>query len=647
MLLAAKARATTPPTEAQLAAEGAYALVLTNDTLATSTPPRPVNPNILILLVDQLRLPQFWTNATQQAQIDSIAPNIAFLRKNSCNFQYFHTAAATCTPARSVLFTGLYTPQTGMYLGVDGGAPSLDPRFPTFGYAVADQNPAYKNNVFLEGKWHLSDGNGSGSLAPYGFNIQGTSGSFYPDYPDHYGSPNGTGNEGSSGFSTTTNSPWGSDSAIAGDFVAKWPRSPASPWLSVVSLINPHDISFYPALFPPAEPTRPAGSPISGGDDFYPSFSGVPTADQVYTTASPIGPDWNWNDPVSAKNISLQVDFQDTIGTEENAPGNAMNTQADGVAMLNYYFYLVSLVDAQIGNVLNAVGLTSRTSGNTLSNTVVIFTSDHGEFGFSHGLRGKGGAAYDEAIRIPLYVMLPGQVGTIPMAQMCSQVDFFRFIVDLAVGSANPNWMTGLYSDQANRQSLVNFIWGGISNNAETRTVRISASGSGGPSYVTPYILHTTDEIYVFEEGTTIYGCNVPNHLTCFRLKTTDSNDNNTGAKLCTYDQWTDGTTTVIAADRQYEFYDYANLGNRLELGNDYTSTNTATQDLIAAMTGALASSQIQNELRGTLSGVYPAASPYPNVTLSSVTASATSAYESWAQTLADTHDGCPGGTDG
>ena len=38
------------------------------------------------------------------------------------------------------------------------------------------------------------------------------------------------------------------------------------------------------------------------------------------------------------------------------------------------------------------------------ANTVVLFTSDHGEYGGSHGMRGKGASAYEEAIRVPLYV---------------------------------------------------------------------------------------------------------------------------------------------------------------------------------------------------------------------------------------------------
>ena len=41
--------------------------------------------------------------------------------------------------------------------------------------------------------------------------------------------------------------------------------------------------------------------------------------------------------------------------------------------------------------------------------TVVIFTSDHGDMCGSHGLRSKGPFVYDEIMRVPLYVKVPGR----------------------------------------------------------------------------------------------------------------------------------------------------------------------------------------------------------------------------------------------
>ncbi len=39
---------------------------------------------------------------------------------------------------------------------------------------------------------------------------------------------------------------------------------------------------------------------------------------------------------------------------------------------------------------------------------MVIFTSDHGDMCGSHGLRSKGPFVYDEIMRVPLYIRVPG-----------------------------------------------------------------------------------------------------------------------------------------------------------------------------------------------------------------------------------------------
>ena len=49
----------------------------------------------------------------------------------------------------------------------------------------------------------------------------------------------------------------------------------------------------------------------------------------------------------------------------------------------------------------------SQSRPRVAANTVVVFTSDHGEYGASHGLRGKGASAYEEGIRVPLLVKDP------------------------------------------------------------------------------------------------------------------------------------------------------------------------------------------------------------------------------------------------
>ena len=70
---------------------------------------------------------------------------------------------------------------------------------------------------------------------------------------------------------------------------------------------------------------------------------------------------------------------------------------------LDYYVELQRLADESLGTVLEAL----EDSGEW-DDTVVIFTSDHGDMCGSHGLRSKGPFVYDEIMRVPLYIRVPG-----------------------------------------------------------------------------------------------------------------------------------------------------------------------------------------------------------------------------------------------
>jgi arylsulfatase A-like enzyme len=67
------------------------------------------------------------------------------------------------------------------------------------------------------------------------------------------------------------------------------------------------------------------------------------------------------------------------------------------------YYRLIEKVDAEIGLLLAAL----HSAGHE-NNTLVIFTSDHGECAGAHGVNQKS-FLYEESVRIPLIVSLPGQ----------------------------------------------------------------------------------------------------------------------------------------------------------------------------------------------------------------------------------------------
>src|SRR5690242_591710 len=93
-----------------------------SNNLDSAKPRALINPNILVIMVDQLRVPM-WLSSTQLAQVYStFLPNIAGrIRNCSYSFQQYYPAATVCTASRSTLLTGLYAPQTAVYVGQEGG----------------------------------------------------------------------------------------------------------------------------------------------------------------------------------------------------------------------------------------------------------------------------------------------------------------------------------------------------------------------------------------------------------------------------------------------------------------------------------------------------------------------------------------------
>jgi arylsulfatase len=70
---------------------------------------------------------------------------------------------------------------------------------------------------------------------------------------------------------------------------------------------------------------------------------------------------------------------------------------------LDYYVKLHQMGDDSLGTILGALEETGA-----YDDTVVIFTSDHGDMCGSHGLRSKGPFVYEEIMHVPCYIRVPG-----------------------------------------------------------------------------------------------------------------------------------------------------------------------------------------------------------------------------------------------
>ena len=87
---------------------------------------------------------------------------------------------------------------------------------------------------------------------------------------------------------------------------------------------------------------------------------------------------------------------------------------------------MISLIDAGVGRILDrldALGLRD--------DTVVVFTSDHGDMFGDHGILLKAAMHYEGCVRVPLLIDVPGASAGVSTAQVGS-VDFAQTVLDLA-----------------------------------------------------------------------------------------------------------------------------------------------------------------------------------------------------------------------
>src|SRR5690606_15855434 len=79
--------------------------------------------------------------------------------------------------------------------------------------------------------------------------------------------------------------------------------------------------------------------------------------------------------------------------------GSAHYTEADYRLMGKYYYAGITLIDRQIGHILDAVE-----RAGIADNTWIFFSSDHGELLGDHGMITKA-VFYDASVRVPALVI--------------------------------------------------------------------------------------------------------------------------------------------------------------------------------------------------------------------------------------------------
>lgn len=347
-------------------------------------------PNLLFLITDQQRADTTETSTPCQM------PHLAQLAAGGAQFSRCYAPNPICSPTRASLLTGLLPHSHGMVdvtHAVEPYRAELKAGLPFWSQTL--QTSGYHTGYY--GKWHIERSN---RLENFGFNEYDVASYQQKLGLVEQGEPlNPCGRVRQKGYKDfllygVSDEPVKATAEYrlysAGiEFVERAARQPDQPWALFLSSEAPHDPyvvprSYYQRYNPAAIPRPP-----SFDDD----LSHRPA---IYRRAQRVWQHLEW------------PDFAQAIAC---------------------YYALCSLVDDQIGRLL----ATLRQLGQ-LDNTLIVFTSDHGDYMGAHRLMLKGIPAFDDAYRVPLILAGPGVPAGRRVEQIVSLLDLAPTLAQLTTG---------------------------------------------------------------------------------------------------------------------------------------------------------------------------------------------------------------------
>lgn len=362
---------------------------------ATKEEPLQEKPNIVYVFPDQMRnhAMEFWGEAPFSESINFkpdpvITPNLNGFARESAVFTNAYSNCPLSGPHRGMLFTGMYPQNNGVPLNPNSIRPisslhtdvtAWSDVFSQEGYSCGYigklhldfPTPTDPENPghYVEDKWPVWD-----TYTPaerrHGFDYWYSYGTFDVHKDPHYWDKNGKKHEPKE-WSTKHEA----DKAIAYLKNENNQRNPDQPFFLVVGMNPPH-------------------SPYNSLDD------------------------------VMEKDYNL---YKDKTASELLIRPNA-DTSMKKAASAPYYFANITGVDREFGRILDALkelGLDD--------NTIVIFSSDHGETMCSQGVADPKNSPFIESISVPFIMRYPEKINPQIVDDLFASVD----IMPTLLGAAN------------------------------------------------------------------------------------------------------------------------------------------------------------------------------------------------------------------
>ncbi len=331
-------------------------------------------PNILWICTDQQRYDTI--GALGYHHVDT--PHIDGLVSEGVTFTRAYCQSPICTPSRGSFLTGMYPSA----IHVTGNGNDAFPSTPSL---VSKRLSDAGYDCGLIGKLHLASA--YGRIEPRvddGYRYWEYSHAPRDDWPVGHGYADWVRQRGGV-LGELTGDPQGVPAEFhqttwcAEKTIEFMQEDREGPWMACVNIYDPH---------PPFNPPQ--------------------RYRDLFDPADMPGPLFRQSDIEQQEKLA-GVDFQSSVRSPDaldirDPLQPERGRAADGRVLQAAYCAMIKQIDDQVGRMLAALEALGQRE-----NTVVIFTSDHGEMLGDHGLIQKGCRFYDGLVRVPLIFSWPGQ----------------------------------------------------------------------------------------------------------------------------------------------------------------------------------------------------------------------------------------------
>jgi len=381
--------------------------------------PRPIN--LLFIITDQQRFDALGCAGNPVLK----TPNLDGLARDGVRFAAAYTCCPVCVPARTSILTG-HSPQSNKVLSNEEINHTDVPHFPTFDQVLLRHG--YRGEY--HGKWH----------SPYQFAL---------DYTQPVRWVNGKRPPGCKADMSESQ-------ALLAYEAAHVPERPLQPGELIANLYgrpyrpDPLDPAYsqgqsavsqgtsYGCLDVPPEHTMVAWTAQEGLEALERLKDGPFTLTVSISPPHPpmvLARPYYGMYPVAAMPVPASIDDPRSNSPYRHKAVDPAYRDKDKIRyMVSNYYGLVTEVDDWVGRLLRRLGELGL-AGNTL----VVFTSDHGEMLGDHGMYSKF-VFYEGSVHIPLLMRLPGVIpaGRVIKAPV-SHIDLLATLLDYCRQTAPPS----------------------------------------------------------------------------------------------------------------------------------------------------------------------------------------------------------------